>query len=97
MVGYIFTLGVDGFGADIAPANDLGFFLDFEKAMNKLIELNTPLLQLKDCDNIRDYAERWRIEDIENKTDLQLWEEIFLDIDVPPLDYYGLETVTIIE
>lgn len=40
MKGYIFTYGVDGFGADIAPAYEEGCYLDFDKAFNHLIELN---------------------------------------------------------
>jgi len=40
MKGYVFTYGVDGFGADIAPAHEFGVYLDFEKAFAKLIKLN---------------------------------------------------------
>lgn len=40
MKGYVFTYGVDGFGADIAPAHEVGVYLDFDKAFAKLIELN---------------------------------------------------------
>lgn len=40
MKGYAFTFGVDGFGADVAPAHEIGVYLDFEKAFAKLVELN---------------------------------------------------------
>lgn len=40
MKGYIFTYGVDGFGADVAPANEEGCYLNFEKAFAHLVELN---------------------------------------------------------
>lgn len=32
MVGYTFVFGVDGFGADTAPAYEEGVFLNYEKA-----------------------------------------------------------------
>lgn len=40
MKGYIFTYGVDGFGADTAPAFEEGCFLNFDKAFVHLVELN---------------------------------------------------------
>lgn len=40
MKGYVFTYGVDGFGADTAPAFEEGCFLNFDKAFAHLIELN---------------------------------------------------------
>lgn len=40
MKGYVFTYGVDGFGADTAPAHEIGVYLDFDKAFKKLVELN---------------------------------------------------------
>lgn len=40
MKGYVFTYGVDGFGADVAPANEEGCYLNFEKAFAHLVELN---------------------------------------------------------
>lgn len=40
MKGYVFTYGVDGFGADTAPAYEEGCFLNFEKAFAHLVELN---------------------------------------------------------
>ena len=38
--GWVFTYGVDGFGADTAPAYEEGCYLDFDKAFKHLIELN---------------------------------------------------------
>lgn len=40
MVGYAFCYGVDGFGADIAPALEEGIYTDLEKAFSHLIKLN---------------------------------------------------------
>lgn len=45
MKGYVFTYGVDGFGADTAPAHEIGVYLDFDKAFEKLIELNHKEIQ----------------------------------------------------
>lgn len=47
MKGYVFTYGVDGFGADTAPAFEEGCFLNFDKAFTHLVELNHNLI-LKD-------------------------------------------------
>ena len=38
--GYVFNYGVDGFGEDVAPAHEFGVYLDFNKAFQKLVELN---------------------------------------------------------
>ena len=40
MKGYVFTYGVDGFGADVAPAHEEGVYLNFDKAFAHLVELN---------------------------------------------------------
>ena len=40
MTGYVFTYGVDGFGADVAPAHEEGVYLDYNKAFQHLVELN---------------------------------------------------------
>ena len=40
MKGYVFTYGVDGFGADTAPAYEEGCYLNFDKAFAHLVELN---------------------------------------------------------
>lgn len=40
-IGYVFTYGVDGFGADVAPAHEEGVYLDYDKAFNHLVELNS--------------------------------------------------------
>lgn len=45
MKGYTFVYGVDGFGADVAPAYEEGCYLDFEKAFNHLKELNKHQLE----------------------------------------------------
>lgn len=44
MKGYVFTYGVDGFGADTAPAFEEGCYLNFEKAFAHLVELNHNLM-----------------------------------------------------
>lgn len=48
-VGYVFTYGVDGFGADVAPATEEGFYTDFDKAFQRLVELNHEEIK-KNCD-----------------------------------------------
>lgn len=40
MKAYVFCYGVDGFGADVAPAHEMGCYLDFNKALEKCMELN---------------------------------------------------------
>ena len=44
MEGWIFTFGVDGFGADVAPAYEEGVYLNFDKAFKRLCELNSKML-----------------------------------------------------
>jgi hypothetical protein len=43
MKGWVFTFGVDGFGADVAPAHEEGVYLSFKKAFERLCELNSKL------------------------------------------------------
>ena len=50
MIGYVFTYGVDGFGADIAPAHKVGVYLDFNKAFQKLVELNHNPIKTRDIE-----------------------------------------------
>ncbi len=38
--GWVFIYGVDGFGADTAPAHEEGVYLNFDKAFKRLCELN---------------------------------------------------------
>lgn len=45
MKGYVFTFGVDGFGADVAPAYEEGCYLDYDKAFAHLCELNERVIQ----------------------------------------------------
>ena len=45
MTGYTFVYGVDGFGADVAPAYEEGVYLDFNKAFKKFMELTKPLMR----------------------------------------------------
>ncbi len=48
MKGYVFTYGVDGFGADTAPAYEQGCYLDYNKAFRRLCELNAAILEDSD-------------------------------------------------
>ena len=48
MKGYVFTMGVDGFGEDTAPAHEFGVYLDFNKAFKKLVELNHEVIKKYD-------------------------------------------------
>lgn len=81
--------GVDGFGADIAPALEEGIFLNKETALNHCIKLN--LEQLKE-NNIDLYENGWGVDSydeesedgkillaLEKKNDYQnpLWDKIF--------------------
>lgn len=45
MTGYVFTYGVDGFGADVAPAYEEGCYLDYDKAFQHLCKLNARALK----------------------------------------------------
>lgn len=45
MVGYVFTFGVDGFGADVAPAYTEGVYLDYDAAFEHLCKLNAPTIR----------------------------------------------------
>lgn len=47
MTGWVFTYGVDGFGADIAPAHEEGIYLNFDKAFKRLCELNKEMINEK--------------------------------------------------
>lgn len=46
--GYTFVYGVDGFGADVAPAYEEGIYLDFNKAWAHFIELTARALKAHD-------------------------------------------------
>ena len=46
---YGFYFGVDGFGADVAPAFEEGFYTDLDVACQKCAELNKS--RLKDKEN----------------------------------------------
>lgn len=48
MTGYTFVYGVDGFGADTAPAYEEGVFLDYEKAWNHFKNLTQKILKERD-------------------------------------------------
>ena len=48
MTGYVFIYGVDGFGADTAPAHENGCYLNFKKAFNRLVELNHEKIKKND-------------------------------------------------
>lgn len=45
MTGYAFIVGVDGFGADTAPAYEEGIYIDYDKALAHLCELNQAAIQ----------------------------------------------------
>ena len=48
MKGYVFTYGVDGLGADTAPAYEEGCYLNFDKAFARLVELNHKAIEADD-------------------------------------------------
>lgn len=68
MKGYVFTYGVDGFGADVAPAYEEGCYLDYDKAFAHLCELNERALQ--DCDHT--FYEKGYGEDYYPESDIAL-------------------------
>ena len=40
MIGYMFVYGVDGFGADVMPAEEEGVYLNFDRAFAHQCKLN---------------------------------------------------------
>ena len=54
MTGWVFTFGVDGFGADTAPAHEEGVYLNFDKAFARLCELNSKQLEYSNVDFYED-------------------------------------------
>ena len=89
MKGYIFTYGVDGFGADVAPAYEEGCYLDFDKAFNHLIELNHEI-----------YIKRYTEASEYNWKEYMLEEKEFnykLVNNEPNFDLYAMEEIEIIK
>lgn len=68
MKGWVFTYGVDGFGADVAPAHEEGLYLNFDKAFKRLCELNKQLFN----DNEIDFYEKGYGEDYYPENDIEL-------------------------
>ena len=83
MTGYVFTYGVDGFGADIAPAHEEGVYLSYESAFNHLCELNAPL---KDNYHGPDF-----------NGDIKKICKHILKYEYPPLWMYSMEEIEIHE
>ena len=112
MEGWIFTFGVDGFGADAAPAYEEGVYLNFEKAFKKLCELNSKVKRpsffeecYRDDDDIElsqaEKAEDWKLYDtLLNKRFITNIEKICSACCVnkePPLGLYAIEKIEIFE
>lgn len=82
MKGYVFTYGVDGFGADVAPAHEIGVYLDFEKAFAKLVELNHKAVKKGFITYEEGYGQDYypendlELAEAENKHDWDLFEEL---------------------
>ena len=82
MKGYVFTFGVDGFGADVAPAHEVGVYLDFEKAFAKLVELNHKAVKegfvIYEEGYGEDYYPKYDLElaEAEEKEDWDLFEKL---------------------
>ena len=85
MVGYVFTYGVDGFGADTAPAHEEGVYLNYDAAFKHLCELNEPLIE-----------EYWQNGNIEGSTE-RICQYIYDNCDEPPLWMYSMEEIEIHE
>ena len=89
MKGYVFTYGVDGFGADIAPANEEGCYLSFDKAFKHLCELNK---EVHERHKKQGYCYNSDFDD-----DIEDACRKVLKYDEPPFGYYSIEEVDIIE
>ena len=128
MIGYTFVFGVDGFGADTAPAYEEGVFLSYEKAFAHFKTLTQKRLEMTGRKFYEEgYGEDyWPNEDLEleslwnelqeNDFDEKLMEKfdkmmdahVLHDIDAicnhinnhpdgPPIDFYQMVEVEIIE
>lgn len=89
MKGYVFTYGVDGFGADTAPAFEEGCYLNFEKAFAHLVELNHQIWAERHAEAEEDYWEEFMLNE-ENFNLHQINNE-------PYFGMYALEEIEIIE
>ena len=67
MIGYTFVYGVDGFGADVAPAYEEGVFLNYEKAFAHFKTLTQRQLEMTGRNFYEEgYGEDyWPLEDTE--------------------------------
>lgn len=83
MRGYAFIYGVDGFGADVAPALEEGIFLNYEEAFQKQLKLND---MWYDEEGYKTFGS------IE-----EACVAINNDVGDPPFDAYRIEPVKIIE
>lgn len=75
MIGYTFVFGVDGFGADVAPAYEEGVFLNYEKAFAHFKTLTQKQLEKTGRKFYEEgYGEDyWPLEDTELE---ELWDAI---------------------
>lgn len=75
MIGYTFVYGVDGFGADVAPAYEEGVFLNYEKAFTHFKTLTQRQLERTGRKFYEEgYGEDyWPLEDTELE---ELWDTI---------------------
>lgn len=97
MVGFTFVYGVDGFGADVAPAYEEGFYLDFNKAFKKQMDLNKDIFEeeggFEYCiyDKPTDEVECYTIKKLDEACiRLNTYNE-------PPIGWYQLVKIEIIE
>lgn len=85
MKGYIFTFGVDGFGADVAPAIEEGVYTNYETAFYHLCELNKP--RYKEY-----YFGKYR----ESKNIKKICKYMLEEYDEPPIGMYLMQEIEII-
>lgn len=97
MVGFTFVYGVDGFGADVAPAYEEGFYLDFNKAFKKQMELNKNIFEEEGEFEYYTYNRDTKEEEYHIIEELDETCKKINTYDEPPIGWYQLVKVEIIE
>ena len=94
MIGYVFVYGVDGFGADTAPAHEEGVYLDYNKAFNHLVKLNKECMEHhpRDFYTNRDEYNGKLLKNIKD-----ICELIISEYEEPPYGFYSMEEIEIYE
>lgn len=88
---YAFVEGVDGFGADVAPAYEEGIYLDFDKAWKKFVELTQKALDKNDY--FESYDENDDYKELTDANDIA--KNLYENFDEPCIGWYLLVKVEI--